>query len=83
MRIIELAIRRWQITLVAFALMAALGLTSLLTIPRSVDPHFPIPVVTVVAVQPGADSADMEQTIAKPIEYVLRGLDDIASTIPR
>lgn len=77
MKFIDFAITRWQITLVLFALMAALGITSLSSIPRSVDPHFPIPVVVVLAVQPGADPADMEQTIAKPIEDVLRGLDDI------
>lgn len=77
MKLIEFAITRWQITLVLFALMAALGITALSTIPRSVDPHFPIPVVVVIAAQPGADPADMEQTIAKPIEDVLRGLDDI------
>ncbi|MBA4747384.1 MAG: efflux RND transporter permease subunit [Sphingopyxis sp.] len=77
MKLIEFAITRWQITLVLFALMAALGITALSTIPRSVDPHFPIPVVVVLAAQPGADPADMEQTIAKPIEDVLRGLDDI------
>lgn len=77
MKLIEFAITRWQITLVLFALMAALGITALSTIPRSVDPHFPIPVVVVIAAQPGADPADMEQTVAKPIEDVLRGLDDI------
>lgn len=77
MKLIEFAITRWQITLVLFALMAGLGITSLNSIPRSVDPHFPIPVVVIVAAQPGADPADMEQTIAKPIEDVLRGLDDI------
>lgn len=77
MKFIDLAVRRWQITLVVFALMALLGTNALLTIPRSVDPHFPIPVVVVIAVQPGADPADMEQTIAKPIEDVLQGLDNI------
>lgn len=77
MKLIDFAITRWQITLVLFALMAGLGITSLNTIPRSVDPHFPIPVVVVIAVQPGADPADMEQTVAKPIEDALRSLDDI------
>jgi multidrug efflux pump subunit AcrB len=77
MSFIEFAVRRWQITLVVFGLLTALGLGSLLSIPRSVDPHFPIPVVVIIAVQPGADPADMEQTVAKPIEDVLQGLDNI------
>jgi multidrug efflux pump subunit AcrB len=75
--LVEFAVRRWQITLVVFAMLSALGLSALLSIPRSVDPHFPIPVVVIVAVQPGADPADMEQTVAKPIEDVLRGIDNI------
>lgn len=70
-------IGRWQLSLVLFLLLAALGVSSLLSISRSVDPHFPIPVVIVVAAQPGADAADLEETVAKPIEEVLQGLDDI------
>jgi len=77
MNLAAFTISRWQLSLVAFMLLAALGLTSLLTIPRSVDPHFPIPVITVIIALPGADAADIEQTIAKPIEEVLRGIDDI------
>ncbi|MEM1133788.1 MAG: efflux RND transporter permease subunit [Pseudomonadota bacterium] len=70
-------IGRWQLSLVLFLLLAALGVTSLLTITRSVDPHFPIPVVTIVAAQPGADAADLEETVAKPIEEVLQSIDDV------
>lgn len=76
-QIVGFAVRRWQATLVFFALLAALGLQAFASIPRSVDPHFPIPVVVIVAIQPGADPSDMEQTIAKPIEDVLQGLDGI------
>ena len=83
MSFIDFAVKRWQITLVLFALMAAIGLSALLTIPRSVDPHFPSPFVIIVATQPGADPAEMEQTIAKPIEDVLQGLDDIVRTSSR
>ncbi|QMW23668.1 efflux RND transporter permease subunit [Sandaracinobacteroides saxicola] len=75
--IIGFAVLRWQLTLVAFALLAALGAQAFLSIPRSVDPHFPIPVIVVVAIQPGADPEDLEQTVAKPIEQVLYGLDNI------
>lgn len=76
-RITGFAVTRWQATLIVFALLAALGIQAFLAIPRSVDPHFPIPVVVIVAIQPGADPADMEQTVAKPIEEVLQGLDGI------
>jgi multidrug efflux pump subunit AcrB len=77
-RIVALAVERWQVTLVAFALLAALGIQAFLSIPRSVDPHFKVPFVSIVVIQPGADPEDMEQTIAKPIEDVLSGLDNIS-----
>ncbi len=77
MAIIDFAVRRWQITLVAFALLAAIGVSAFLTIPRSVDPHFPSPLVAVIVTSPGAEPSDMESSIAKPIEDVLQGLDGI------
>lgn len=75
--LIAFAVHRWQLTLVLFAMVAALGLNAFLSIPRSVDPTFKAPVVTVIALLPGADPADMEQTVAKPIEDVLAGLDNL------
>jgi multidrug efflux pump subunit AcrB len=70
-------VRRWQFTLVAFALMVLLGLNALNSISRSEDPQFPFPVVVVRAVLPGATPEEVEQLVAKPIEDVLGGLDDI------
>jgi len=77
MNLAAFTIGRWQLSLVAFLLLAALGISALMTIPRSVDPHFPIPVVTVIVAIPGADAGDIEETVAKPIEEVMRGIDDI------
>lgn len=73
----EFAVRRWQITLVASLLFALLGINAFLSIPRSVDPHFPIENTIVTAVLPGADAAEIEETLAKPIEDVLQGLDNV------
>lgn len=77
MSLIDFAVRRWQITLVLFALLSAIGISAFVGIPRSVDPHFTGPNIVIIATQPGADPSDMEQTVAKPIEDVLQGLDDI------
>ena len=77
MGLIDFAVRRWQITLVAFGLLFAIGLSAFLTIPRSVDPHFPSPFINVIATVPGAEPSDMETTVAKPIEDVIQGLDGI------
>ncbi len=75
------AVRRWQFTLVAFALLALLGLNAFISIPRSEDPHFPIPFVVVRAVLPGAEPAEMEQLVADPIEDVLDGLDEVTDIV--
>ncbi|AMO70745.1 efflux RND transporter permease subunit [Sphingorhabdus sp. M41] len=71
-------ISRWQLSSVLFILLALLGITALSDIPKAVDPHFPIPAVNIIAIQPGADAQEMEETVAKPIEDVVQSLDDIA-----
>lgn len=77
----EFSIRRWQLTLVLFALLAALGYSAFSNIPRAVDPHFPLPVVAITAIQPGADASEMEQTVAKPIEEIVQGLEDVKEIV--
>ncbi|PZP18973.1 MAG: multidrug transporter AcrB, partial [Sphingomonas hengshuiensis] len=77
MNITDFAVRRWQVTMLVFLLLAALGAQAFLTIPRSVDPHFPISVSVVTVVLPGADAADIEETVAKPIEDELQSLDHV------
>lgn len=75
----KFVIERWQLTFVLFLLMSVLGVFAFNNITRAVDPHFPIPAVTVIAILPGADAQDMEETVAKPIEDVLQGLDDVVT----
>lgn len=77
MNLAEFSVRKWQLTLVGFTLICLLGLNALFTIPRAVDPYFPIPTTIVTAVLPGADAAEIEETVAKPIETVLQGLDNV------
>ena len=81
MHIAEFAIRRWQLTLVLFTLLCALGFSAFQQVPRAVDLHFSMPVVSIVALQPGADAAEIEQTIAKPIEELVQGLEDVQSVV--
>ncbi len=75
--LIAFAVHRWQATLLVFALVAALGVQAFFSIPRSVDPQFVAPFVQIIAILPGADPADVEQTVTKPIEEALAGLDNI------
>ena len=77
MRLTSFSVRNYQFTLVMFALLAALGWHTWKHIPRGEDPTFPIPVVTIVAVYPGADPADMEKLVADPIEDAINRIDDV------
>jgi multidrug efflux pump subunit AcrB len=83
MKLAELAVKNPQFTLVVFALLAALGVNSFMTIPRSEDPQFPIPGFVVVAVYPGAAPIDVEELVANPIEESLDSLDDIKKMLAR
>ena len=77
MNLTRFAVKHWQLTLVAFLLAALLGVQSFLSIPRSVDPQVPFALAITTAVLPGADAAEVEETVAKPIEDVLQGLDNV------
>ncbi|MGB3722679.1 MAG: efflux RND transporter permease subunit [Pacificimonas sp.] len=76
MGLTRFAVEKWQLTLILAMLLGFLGLNAFMNIPRAVDPHFPIPIVIIVASQPGTDAIDMEETIAKPIEEAVQGLDN-------
>jgi multidrug efflux pump subunit AcrB len=71
------AVRRWQFTLVVFALLIALGIASFTSIARSEDPSFPFPAATITLVWPGANPADMERLIVKPIEDAVNTLENV------
>jgi multidrug efflux pump subunit AcrB len=77
MRIWAFTVRHWQFTLLAFGFAIALGVSAWRSIPRSEDPIFPIPIVTVIAVYPGADPVDVERLIVDPIEDAINELDDV------
>jgi multidrug efflux pump subunit AcrB len=76
-RIWAFSVQRWQFTLLLFALLIAMGISSFLKIPRSEDPEFHPPISTVVVAYPGADPADIERLVVDPIEGAINELDDI------
>jgi multidrug efflux pump subunit AcrB len=83
MKLTEFSVRNWQFTVVLFVMLAALGLTSLVSIPRSEDPPIDFPEFTIVAVYPGASASDLERLVVKQIEDTLHGLDDVRSISSR
>ncbi|HLL46078.1 MAG TPA: efflux RND transporter permease subunit, partial [Longimicrobiaceae bacterium] len=83
MRLSEFAVRNWQFTVVMTAMLVAMGVNSLLRIPRSEDPTFPIAIFPVVAVYPGASPADVEKLVVDPIEDAVGELEDVKSVKTR
>ncbi len=77
MRIAEFSVRNRQFTLVAFVALLAMGVFSILTIPRAEDPTFPIPIYPITVVYPGASPTDLEQLVVDPIEDKIRALEDL------
>lgn len=77
MKISEYAVRNYQFTLIMFLMAIALGVTTLLTMPRSEDPEIDAPQFAVVIVYPGTSPKDMEELVVDPIEEKLHGLENM------
>lgn len=77
MSFLEFPIRRYQFTLVAFLCLSVMGWFAFSSIPREEDPSFKIPGFFITIIYPGADPADLERLVAKPIEDRLAELDDV------
>ena len=77
MNISRFALKNYQVSLVALLLLVALGMMSVMTMPRSEDPLFDFPASMVSVVYPGTNPIDIEKLIVDPIEEVLNELEDI------
>lgn len=77
MKISEFSVKNYQFTIIIFVMVMALGISSLLTMPRGEDPPFNAPYFVVIAVYPGTSPNDMEELVADPIEEKLNELTDI------
>jgi multidrug efflux pump subunit AcrB len=77
MKISEYAVKNYQFTLVIFLMIVALGVTTLLNMPRSEDPEIKAPQFPVVVIYPGTSPEDMEELVAEPLEKRISELEDI------
>src|SRR5918992_745654 len=77
MKLLEFPVRNFQFTIVLFVMLAALGVSSWLAIPRSEDPPLHVPTFTVIAVYPGASPADLERLVVREVEERLDALDNV------
>ena len=81
MNLAQFSVKNWQFMLVLFLGVAALGINSLLTMPRGEDPEFTAPQYAVVVVYPGTDALDMEELVVDPAEKRFNELDNIKHVI--
>lgn len=77
MKIAEFSVKNYQFTVIIFLMIIALGVSSLLNMPKSEDPVLKATYNTVVVVYPGTSPEDIEKLVVDPIEEKLAELDDI------
>lgn len=77
MKISDYAVKNYQFTLVIFLMIIALGVTTILNMPRSEDPELNAPQFPIVVVYPGTSPKDMEELIVEPMERVISELEDL------
>lgn len=84
MNITNYAIKNYQFTLIMVLMVAVLGASSLLNMPRAEDPEMHAPLYPVTVIYPGTSPEDMEELVVKPLEqriYSLDGIKKIKTTI--
>lgn len=77
MKISDYAVKNYQFTLVIFLMAIAVGVTTVLNMPRSEDPLIEAPQFAIIAVYPGTSPSDMEELVIDPLEKKIYGLEDI------
>jgi multidrug efflux pump subunit AcrB len=77
MKISEYAVKNYQFTLIMFLMAVVVGITTLLTMPRSEDPEITAPQFAIVVVYPGTSPVDMEELVVDPIEEKINELEDM------
>jgi multidrug efflux pump subunit AcrB len=83
MKITDFSVKNYQFTLIVFVMLIAIGVNSLLNMPRGEDPDFQAPQFSVVVVYPGTSPKDMEELVADPVEKRMNELDDIKRIVTR
>lgn len=77
MTLTELVIKRPSIVVVIFAVLGVLGLLSLTQLNYELLPKMENPIVTITTAYPGASPNEVENTVSKPIEDAVSGIDKV------
>lgn len=77
MNFIRTSLKYKQVTLTVFAAVFAMGIYSLLTMPRREDPKLTVPQGLVIAYYPGATVAQTEEQLTRKLEQYLFQFDEV------
>ncbi|HRH59152.1 MAG TPA: efflux RND transporter permease subunit [Chitinophagaceae bacterium] len=83
MKITDFSVKNYQFTLIVFVMLVAIGINSLLNMPRGEDPDFAAPEFNIVVIYPGTSPKDMEQLVVDKIEKKMNELDDIKKIVSK
>ncbi|MEB2778341.1 efflux RND transporter permease subunit [Algoriphagus sp. D3-2-R+10] len=75
--LISFFVKNASFTMVCLVAILALGVNSLVNMPRGEDPEVNFPRFFVIAVYPGASPLDMEDQVVEPLENLINELDDL------
>jgi multidrug efflux pump subunit AcrB len=78
MNISEYSVKKYQFTLIIFVALLALGINSLLKMPKTEDPTFEAPSFIVTVVYPGTSAADMEKIVINPLETRVNQFENVS-----
>lgn len=78
MNISEYSVKNYQFTLIIFVALLALGINSLLKMPKAEDPTFEAPSFIITVVYPGTSAADMEKIVVNPLETRVNQFENVS-----
>src|SRR6201994_2833814 len=77
MNITQFAVKNYQFTLVVFVMLALIGVSSMVNMPRGEDPDTEAPTFSAIIIYPGTSPKDMEELVVNPIEKRFNEMDDV------
>ncbi len=77
MNFVRTSLKHKQVTLTVLAMVFAVGVYSLLTMPRREDPKITVPLGLVVAYYPGATAAQVEEQVTNKLEQYLFQFEEV------
>lgn len=81
MNISAYSVKKYQFTLIIFVALFALGIYSLLNMPKNEDPTFEAPSFIVTTIYPGTSAADMEKLVVNPIENRVNRFENLGRVL--